>query len=132
VTVRIALGLVAALVLAAFLYYVQNVHTEFDGINAAGHAIETRNPADLARAQRLLHDAGELNPDTRPELFESRLLVGFGRNREALRILNDIVRREPSNFLAWKQIEAIEQRRDPARAAEARRRLREISPPVAP
>lgn len=127
---RIALGLVAAAALAGFLFYVHRQHVETDGLRATRQAVRTHQPADFARARRLLQDSRTLFPGAGPELFEVALLTSFRRDRDALRILDEVVRREPSNLPAWGQIEVVARKIDPARAAEARRRQLEINPPV--
>lgn len=91
-------------------------------------------PTQVDRAARLLDDSRFLNPDTRPMLSEGSLLVarGHGREREGLALLEEAVRREPDNVLAWGVLAGATRRLDPARSRAARARVLELSPPVEP
>jgi predicted Zn-dependent protease len=88
------------------------------------------NSAD--QAARLLDDARFLNPDTRPLLAEGSLLVSRGgaHTREGLAMLEEAVRKEPDNVVAWAVLAAATRRLDPQRSREARARANELSPPV--
>jgi predicted Zn-dependent protease len=57
--------------------------------------------AEIERRRDQLEDARRFNPDPTPEIREAQLLVVAGRDREAVRVLEDVVRREPENYEAW-------------------------------
>jgi predicted Zn-dependent protease len=113
------------------------------GTNLRGYTLSERaervaatadaTPAQVRAAERDLEDARFLNPDTRPLLVEGALLAGRGgsRAREGVALLELAVRREPDNLVAWGVLADATRRLDPARSREARRRARELSPPVA-
>ena len=90
--------------------------------------------AQVDEAARLLKDARFLNPDTRPLLTKGALLVARGGRRapEGVALLEEAVRREPDNVVAWAVLASATRRLDPERSREARARADELSPPVAP
>jgi hypothetical protein len=60
-------------------------------------------------------------------------MLGFaGRNREAARVCEEILREEPENLQASVVLYANLRTYDPAGAAAALRRVRELAPPVSP
>jgi predicted Zn-dependent protease len=89
-------------------------------------------PAQVDDAARLLEDARFLNPDTRPLLAKGALLVarGGGRVPEGLALLEEAVRREPDNVVAWAVLASATRHLDPGRSRAARARADELSPPV--
>jgi len=87
-------------------------------------------PEDLERANRLFDRARRHNPGTRPVLRQAALLVLGRRHREAARLLEEAVRREPENADAWSLLASATTPFDPARAAAALLRVRALSPPV--
>jgi hypothetical protein len=129
--VRLAIAVVAVLAIAWL------------GINLRGYTLSERGerlaatpnatPAQVREAEDDLEDARFLNPDTRPLLVEGSLLAAQGgtRAREGLALLERAVRREPDNLVAWGVLADATRRLDPARSRQARRRARELSPPVA-
>lgn len=88
--------------------------------------------AQADEAARLFEDARFLNPDTRPLLSKGALLVARGgrRTQEGLALLEEAVRREPDNVVAWAVLASATRRLDPQRSREARARADELSPPV--
>jgi hypothetical protein len=88
--------------------------------------------AQVDEAARLLEDARFLNPDVRPLLAEGALLVAHGGPRvpEGLALLEEAVRREPDNVVAWGVLASVTRRVDPERSRAARARAVELSPPV--
>jgi predicted Zn-dependent protease len=88
--------------------------------------------ASARQAARLLDDARFLNPDTRPLLAEGSLLVARGGPgvRRGRAMLEDAVRKEPDNVVAWAVLASATRRVDPARSQQARARALELSPPV--
>ena len=57
--------------------------------------------AELERRSDMLDDARRLNPDPTPDIRKGQLLVIADRNREAVRVLREVVDREPENYEAW-------------------------------
>jgi hypothetical protein len=123
VAARIAVGLVAVVVLA-WLGVMERDHRLYvSGVTGAG---KVRTPADLARAEADLRAARLLNPDISPDLSRAILYVGAGRARQATALAEDVLRREPDNLRAWGLLYSLSHERDPAaaeRALAARRRL---------
>jgi predicted Zn-dependent protease len=129
---RLAIAVVAVLAIAWL------------GINLRGYALSERGerlaatanatPAQVREAEKDLEDARFLNPDTRPLLAEGALLAAQGGSRapEGLALLERAVRREPDNLVAWGVLAEATRRLDPERSREARRRVRELSPSLAP
>jgi hypothetical protein len=83
-----------------------------------------------AHAAVLLERARKWAPYQAPVINEAGLLSTIGRQRRAVDLLNDLVRREPENPEAWGRLADILQRSDPARSRAARRRQLEFNPPV--
>jgi hypothetical protein len=54
-----------------------------------------------------------------------------GRRQRGVDLLEQLLDREPENADAWAALATILAPTEPARAAAARRRFRELSPPVA-
>ena len=88
--------------------------------------------ASARQAARLLEDARFLNPDTRPMLAKGALLVARGgtRAKEGRALLEEAVRKEPDNVVAWAVLASATRRVDPARSRQARARALALSPPV--
>ena len=87
----------------------------------------------LVREKRdLLDDARWLNPDPRADISEAQLLLFIHRDREAIRLLEDVVGREPENFEAWRGLAQATLRVDPQRSREAIRRSEELNALSAP
>jgi predicted Zn-dependent protease len=81
---------------------------------------------DVAAADADFRGARLLNPDTQPDVRRAFVLQGSGRPHDAVRTLEDVLRREPENLEAWGLLYAFTRERDPGsarRALEARRRL---------
>jgi predicted Zn-dependent protease len=85
---------------------------------------------DLAGAQRLLSADRRLNPDHRADLFEAVILGRQGDFRGAVVAIQRVTHAEPENIEAWGLLASAAKRTDPALAARARQRARELSPPV--
>jgi hypothetical protein len=84
-------------------------------------------------ASRLYERSRRFNADTRPILLEANLLSFFrAGNDRALALARAVTRREPDNVNAWAIVAGMASRVDPPLAVRARRRIRELSPPVPP
>ena len=87
-------------------------------------------PATVARAEDLLRTDRRLNPDRRPDLYEAVVLGRANRTREAIAVLRRTVAAESENLEAWALLARAARTEDPALAARARARQRELAPPV--
>jgi len=76
----------------------------------------------------VLRDARRLNPDPTPEIREAQLLVVAHRDREAVRILEDVVAREPENYEAWVALRQAALRVDPPLSLRATRAALRLNP----
>jgi predicted Zn-dependent protease len=83
---------------------------------------------EVRRKRELLHDARRFNPDPAPLIREAQLLLFIHRDREAIRLLEDVVRREPESYEAWSGLSQAALRVDPDRAREAAARTRRLNP----
>jgi hypothetical protein len=92
-----------------------------------GRTLET---GAVARAEDLLRADRRLNPDRRPDLYEAVVLGRAGRTPEAIAVLRRTVAAEPENLEAWALLARAARTEDPALAARARARQRELAPPV--
>ena len=86
--------------------------------------------AELERALRELESGQTLDPsrDTETLSYEASLNVRLRRFPDALKALEEIVKREPDTAEAWFLIAQLSRQSDPARAAEAREQLRRLDP----
>jgi hypothetical protein len=125
VTVRIALAVVAVLVLAWL-----GVMERDARLQARGAAAAKPPHADLARADDDLRAARLLNPDTTPDVLRAFVQQAGGHNAAAIATLEDVVRREPDNLPAWGSLYSVSKLTDHAaakRALAARARLDPVS-----
>ena len=122
---RIAVVAVAIVALAWLGVMERDRRLEARG-NATAGALHT--PADVAAAESDLRAARFLNPDVRPDLERALVLSYAGRAREAIALVEDVVRRESENRAAWGGLLALAGGSDPAAAARARAALRRLDP----
>jgi predicted Zn-dependent protease len=130
VIARLVLVAVAVLVLAWLGVNLRGYDTYEDGQRLA--LAPNATPESAAQAAQLLQDARFLNPDTRPTIAKGALLVATGGAgvREGRALLEEAVRKEPDNVIAWSVLAGATRRLDPQRSREAQARARELSPPV--
>ena len=97
---------------------------------AAEHTLLNRkaSPAQLQRGIDQAKDARTINPSTDPDLTIYGLLLRLGRNREARRVFESIVRREPDNRATWTYLAVTSQSTDPAQFRRALEHLHELNP----
>jgi predicted Zn-dependent protease len=127
---RVALAALALVVLACLSIALRNVVLTERAQKIA--ALPDPSPAQVDEAERLFERARLLDPDTRPLLLEGALLARAGRQDEGVASVEQAVRREPDNVLAWGVLAAITREADPARSRAAEARRLELSPPVPP
>jgi predicted Zn-dependent protease len=87
---------------------------------------ETLRSGDLAGAESDLRRAASLTPDTAPELTLAVVQRTQGREDRAVALVEDVLRREPDNLMAWGVLIVLSRGNDPdavRRALAARRRL---------
>jgi hypothetical protein len=82
--------------------------------------------AEVREAQDALQRARRFNADQRPLLVEASLLAAVGRRAEAAALVQRVIEQEPENDQAW--FMAYVTAADRERAAQARRRVRELNP----
>jgi predicted Zn-dependent protease len=95
-----------------------------------GAAVRRFRRERISDAADLLDRARKWAPYQAPIISEAGLLSTIGRQRRAVELLDDLVRREPDNPEAWGRLADVLERSDPARARVARRRQQELIPPV--
>jgi predicted Zn-dependent protease len=89
----------------------------------------TATPAALAHGLHDAERAGDLRPaDTEPDLTRAQLLVGLHRNGDAVKLLEQVVRREPDNVKAWFSLFVLTPPTDKARARQIFARVRRLDP----
>jgi hypothetical protein len=100
-----------------------------------GHDAATRSffapglsRADRDRDRERLADATLLDPSSYWSLAHASNLQLAGDRRGAAREAESLVRDEPENATAWALLRVATSGSDPARAAEAAARLRELNP----
>jgi cytochrome c-type biogenesis protein CcmH/NrfG len=92
---------------------------------------EHPHPGDSV-ADRLdrLDRAAFLNPSVELKLREAQIVLEAGNADEAVRLLRDVVRREPDNRYAWAGLVQALGPTDPAGTRHALSELRRLVPPV--
>jgi hypothetical protein len=119
VPARLALVLLAAVVLAGYAHFLHSAELQRQGeaeVRAAG------TPPDARRAQRardLFERAAKHNPDPRPQLDEATLLLSVGDDRGAAALLEDVVKRNAGNVRAWGLLAAATVNTDERRSLQA-------------
>jgi predicted Zn-dependent protease len=122
------LSLVLALLVCA--WFALGVRQADDTSQAT--AIVARGPdvssAEAAHADSLLQAAGTLNPDSQVDLLRAQVALIEKRRDRALRILEDVVRREPTNLLGWQLLTLASQ--NVPELARVAARIAELDPRV--
>ncbi len=91
----------------------------------AGAAIDA---GELDRAEDDLLRARLLNPDTAPDVTRAVLYRATGRERPAIALLEDVVRREPDNLTAWSVLRLSATGTDPGAFRRALAALQRLDP----
>lgn len=130
---RVAVVLVAAAVIAWLATGLHAADMEQRGTNVGANQPGKFSIPKAREASRYYERSRRFNPDTRPILLEANLLTFFREgNDRALALAREVTRREPDNVNAWAIVVGMASRLDPPLAARARRRIRELTPPVPP
>jgi len=124
-----AVLLALAVVLAGWMAVgIRSAHREEAAKRSTLLADPALPPRAIAGAHRTFARAGELNPDSAPELYRASYDIRTRHPQDAIGVLEDVVAREPANVNAWAFLAQATARTRPALAARARRRIRELSP----
>ena len=101
--------------------------------SGSGFALLMRSatPGNLRESADLLERSRKWAPLQAPVILEAELMTFSGRRQRGVDLLEQLLDREPENADAWAALATILAPTEPARAAAARRRFRELSPPVA-
>ena len=121
---RLVLGALALLIVAWLGVAYRDARLQ----QQAREAIRDSEPRAVAAAAGELDDARLLNPDRSLLLDRGVQLATQGRRRAALERFTELARAEPENVNAWILIVRGAGGADPALAAGARARVRELDP----
>jgi predicted Zn-dependent protease len=95
------LSLVAALVVCAwFALGIRQAHETTQAAAILSHGTDS-SYAQAAHADSLLHSARALNPDLQVDVLRAEAALIENDRARAVRILEDVVRREPTNLDGW-------------------------------
>ncbi len=108
----------------------------FAGLRASRLQADAERPSDSTRISAAdlehklaqLEDARRLNPDPTPVIREAQLLVVAHRDREGVRVIEDVVEREPENYEAWLVLRQAAFRVDPPLSRRATREALRLNP----
>jgi predicted Zn-dependent protease len=96
-----ALSLLLALVLCAwFALGIRQAHDTSQATSSLSNS-GGLSSAQAARVDSLLSAAGTLNPDSQVGLLRGRAALAENDRPRAVRIIEDVTRREPMNLQAW-------------------------------
>jgi hypothetical protein len=127
---RIVLAAAAVALAAWFGVTLHWYHLQSSASSAILAAGPRPSPASVDRAVALLKRAEDHNPDVRPHIGEAISLRFGGHFREAAAVAASVLREEPDNIQAAVALVGYLRAYDPAAAAVAARRVRELAPPV--
>jgi hypothetical protein len=128
----LARGLLAALAVVLIAWFSLLARNHAIGTEAAERIISEPNmrPADWQRAMYDLRRAELLDPSTEWSLTRAQYLLLRDR-RGAMRVADDVLRREPDNLAAWWVVLRAARDVDPERWREATAEIRRLNPPPA-
>jgi predicted Zn-dependent protease len=118
---RVGLAVLAIAVLAWLGVMERNTRLQADGTEATARQ-------DFAAAESAFRSARLLNPDATPDMRRAFVFALSGRPREAVGLLEDVVRREPENRSAWGLLAGVTRETEPAIARRARAALDRLDP----
>ena len=128
---RAALAAAALAICVCLVAGLRAARLQADGerpIASRGSELTGIEPAELDHRLDVLRDARRFNPDPTPEIREAQLLVVAHRDRQAVRLLQDVVDREPENYEAWLGLRQAAFRADPRLARQATREALRLNP----
>jgi O-antigen ligase/polysaccharide polymerase Wzy-like membrane protein len=126
---RLALGLGAAALLAVVAVGLRAATLTEKGRGLLPTAAQPVTDARFDQARSALQRAQRLTPDPEPEQLEAILVVFRGRIDESIRLLDDVVAKEPRNAVAWQLLAGALERTHSPRAAAAHARASALAPP---
>jgi Tfp pilus assembly protein PilF len=130
VTVAVRVGL-AVVAVAAVVYLGLGWRAAHDEARGIALVIPHPPPAVIAASVQALKDAERNNADTRPLLLQGELYIFARQPRRAIAPLQEVVRREPENFEAWRLLaNAAAASHLTALARRAQAMTLKLSPPV--
>jgi hypothetical protein len=104
VIARAVIAVAAALVLAWLGVMERDVRLEARG----SAALRSKgDPAVLARAETDLRRANLLNPGTSADVSRALVRQARGRTNQSVALMEDVVRREPDNVMAWRVLAVL-------------------------
>jgi hypothetical protein len=119
VVARAVVAGIAVLVLGWLAVMERDARLEARGTAALRSRAE---PAVLARAEKDLRRANLLNPATGPDLNRALVRRARGHTQQSVALVEDVLRREPDNVLAWRVL-AVLSPRSARRSLAVQRRL---------
>ena len=122
---RAGVGLLAVLVIAWSAVLLRDTRLQE---RATALAQTSRQAGALDQAVRDYEAAAFLNLDTGPDVGRALALQSQRRAREAVAVIEDVVRREPENLNAWRLLSVLTIELDPARSRQAAARARALDP----
>jgi tetratricopeptide (TPR) repeat protein len=128
-TVQRAVIVAVALVAAAWMLVSYGNSRQIRDVQVVA-ANAKASPAQLESALRKLESGQSLDPSRGTESlsYEASLEIRLHRFPQALRALEQIVKREPDTAEAWFLIARLSQASDPAQAARAQAQVRRLDP----
>lgn len=120
---RVAVCVAAVLLIGWLAVMERDAHALKRGVAISGRV---RGATDTVRAEQAFRDARKWNPDSAPDSGLAFLYQGAGRREDAVKIVDDVLRREPDNLTAWGLLFTLSRGVDAAderRALAARQRL---------
>ena len=128
---RAALAAAALAICVCLVAGLRAARLQADGerpIASQGSELTGIEPAELDHRLDVLRDARRFNPDPTPEIREAQLLVVAHRDHQAVRLLQDVVEREPENYEAWLGLRQAAFRTDPRLARQATNEALRLNP----
>jgi predicted Zn-dependent protease len=99
---RLALAVLCLVVAAWLALGLLDARLEQEGIELTRSPAVLTDAATAREADETLADAELLNPDTAPLLTRAGLALRRGEVERGVRLLRDVVEREPENLPAWR------------------------------
>jgi hypothetical protein len=125
--VRLALVVISMLVLAWTAVLLRDHHVGQAAFDDLRHRRELP-PARFARDMQRLEDAKFLNPDSTWDVHRGSGWLARRRPRNAIRVVEKVVNREPANLDAWSVLYVSARGNDPRLARKAWKQLERLAP----
>ncbi len=112
-----------ALAVVAAAWFAYGLHVLSLAGQGRADARVAHTPEQVARTLSLFRKAARANPDPTPKIDEGAFLLSHGRPRQAIAVLNGVVRSNSGNTVAYFELAAASAGLDPLREAEANPQL---------